>query len=591
MEVDAIPPSSPPWAPHASTLDPPSSPFFEAQNSSFTGLKSSSPPPLFSSDDSRESIDVINYQSPRIYKNKRKGAWWDGGESAHGSAYNTPEAKKAKFSRNFDSGIYMLSDASESSDGILPTHNSPFDMDSASDNRMDDVVEQSPAVDTTTFPAIPSSAEEREFTRRLQHAVEQDLESHDFKGLGLEDQHIQRIGELDQITKPPPVHDDSLPAPGQWRSLVPEHKVFLSHNQLRLLVPALFDVQNITKLYLRNNRIEELPQDIAKLVNLEVLDVAHNEIRYLPFDLVKLLQPHGKLEQLVTFGNELLEPMMPDRFHETDFEKKEVDEDEEEEQGAVAGTDVLLLDTVREDAGAEIPHLYDSLPSSSDPDQVVWRIRYLESWATSFTEGNDDRMPEERGFYPHHPSLFLDDLDEEDVLARAPRYIARSLVSYYDQIGHLLPSSSALPGRIVDKDGEEEKYPIIIETNRGTYGTPASLFVPPPVTSEVNPLVTMTIENALRTETPEDIRWLMRRRVMPRDGEAILQVAERNAAGGYGAFRHCHVCGKEYVVARADWIEFWSRGEGVFLSVRVSVCRWSCVPQAMRQRPMTELTW
>jgi Leucine-rich repeat (LRR) protein len=585
MDIDAIPPSSPP---HMSTMDPPSSPFFEPQYSAFTLTKSSSPPPLFSSDDSCESVDVTNYQSPRIYKNKRKGTWWDRGESASASAHNTPEAKKTRFSRNFDSGIYLLSDASQSSESILFTHSSPFDMAAAhgDDIITDDTQEQYTATGSASYPGIAMSDQERAFNQRVQIAVDEDLETHDFQGRGLEDHHIQRIGDLAQITKHPPVYNNQSPAPGQWRSLVPEHKVLLGQNQLHRLVPALFDVQNITQLYLRHNQIEELPQDIAKLVNLDTLDVAHNHIKHLPFEVIKLLQPHGKLTRLSTFNNPLLAPMYSGRFHQTDSVKEEDDG-----EGAISTMDTLPLDLLREDARAEIPHLYASLASSEDREQVVWRIRYLESWAHSFDGGNDARNPqteEDVGFYPHHPSLWLDDLDDEKVLDRAPRYIARTLVSYYDQAGNLLHGSPSLP----TSNRKEDEYPIIVETTLGTYGTPASLFTPPH-TSKNTPLLTTTTDRALRTETPDEIRDAMRmsNRILPPDAELILRRAEKNDAGGYGRFRKCHLCKKDYVVARAEWIEFWCAGPDVWIPVEVQVCKWSCVPKKMREQPAKELTW
>jgi hypothetical protein len=584
MDVNAIPPSSPPCA---STMDPPSSPFFEPQYSAFTFTKSSSPPPLFSSDDSRESVDVTNYQSPRIYKNKRKGTWWDRGESAP-SAHTTPEAKKTKFSRNFDSGIYMLSDASDSSDSILPTHKSPFDMAATheDDIEMSDTEDQSTIMATSNNPANTLSAEEREFNRQVQYAVDNDLEIHDFQGQNLEDHHIHRIGDLAQIIRNPPGHNNQPPAPGQFRSLVPEHKVFLGQNKLHRLFSELFDVRDIAQLYVRHNRIEELPQDIAKLVNLDTLDVAYNNIKHLPFEIVKLLQPHGELTRLTTFNNPLLAPMSPERFRRTDWEKEE-----NEEEGAMATMDTLPLDLLREDARAEIPHLYASLPSSEDPDQVVWRIRWLESWAHSFDGGNDAHDPqteEDVGVYPHHPCLWIQDLDDEAVLNTAPRYIARSLVSYYDQAGKLLHGSPSLP----TSNRKEDKYPIIVETTQGTYGTPASLFTPPH-TSKITPLFTLSTDRALRTETPDEIRELMRThgRIVPPDAELFLRRAEQNNAGGYGYFRKCHVCEKEYVVARAEWVEFWCAGPEVWLPVMVQVCKWACVPQKMRERPTLELKW
>ncbi|KAF1836793.1 hypothetical protein BDW02DRAFT_566718 [Decorospora gaudefroyi] len=601
MDINAVIPSSPP---RASTMDPPSSPFFEPEHHPFT-QKSSSPPPFFSSDDSRDSIDVTNYQSPRIYKNKRKGTWWDN----HGSVYTTPECKKTKISRNFDSGIYMLSDATESSDDIVPQHISPFplaiDATGEHTTEMDDEQELPTAMDTTPDLADDMSAAESAFNQVISQGVDNNVEDYDFENQDLTDTDINRIGDLAQIIRDPPVYDSEIPAPGQYRSLVPEHHINLSRNKLYRLVPTLFNVQFLTSLTLRNNQIEELPQAIGKLANLETLNVSLNQIMYLPFEIVQLLAPHGKLDRLVTMGNPLLEPMSFQRFQTTDYVKAE--------QEAMYELDALPIDLVREDARAQIQYLYNSLPSCEDRDQAVWRIRYFESWANSFDGGDDAReceTQEDMGFYPHHPSLDLLSLDDEAVMDCAPRYIARTMVAYYDQAGWLMDRSPVLPIRSTPRTDPSnqlanhtsaslqglasgtEKYPVIVETDQGTYGLPTSNPYTPPSTLSVPSLFATTLHFALQTDTPKETGLKIIEGIydIPRRVEAVLERAEHNDKGGYGIFRTCHSCRKEYVVARAEWIEFWSAGFGVFVPVRVAVCSWGCVPRQMVGRPARVLT-
>ncbi|KAG9196656.1 hypothetical protein G6011_01777 [Alternaria panax] len=570
MDGDDAPPSSPPLA---CTMDLAPHAFFERPHAAFTS-KSSSPPPIFSSDDSRESVDVTNYESPRIHKNKRKGAWWDSRESAHAS----PEVKKTKFARNLDSGIYMLSDGTSSSDELpLPHYTSPYNMRSkmpvkraVSTNHLDD---QDMDADTASPPTA-----EHAFVRQMDHGIAWNQESYDFNGQSLEDSDIRHIGSLKTVISHPPVHDTELPTPGQYRSLLPRLHIHLSKNKLCRLVPSLFDLEHLTGLYLRQNEIEELPQQIRRLSKLETLDVSLNKLKSLPFDVITLLSPHGNMTRLTLTGKDLLQPMSSHRFSVTDYHKQE--------QGFLHHMDSLPLDEVRQDAASQLAHLYQTLATCTDRDQAVWRIRYFESWANSFDGGDDARecnVEQDVGFYPHHPSLPLDAIIDSQVLAHAPRFIARTLVAYYDQGGNLLRASPRLPR------SNEEKYPIIIETNQGTYGVPSSPWFAPPSTSKTPSLVTASLYRALKSASIAIIRAFLDSDFLP-VVEAILLRAEENAADGYGMFRSCHTCHKEYIVARAEWIEFWSRG-GEFFPLKVSVCSWGCVPPGMVQRPQKELTW
>ncbi|CAE7178216.1 Leucine-rich repeat protein [Pyrenophora teres f. teres] len=575
MDLDAIPPSSPP---HMSALDSsPFPPFFEPQHSAFTS-KSSSPPPTFSSDDSRESVDVTNYQSPRIYKNKRKGTWWDNRESAH----TTPEVKKTKFSRNFDSGIYMHSDATDSSDDIQAQHKSPFALNIAfsdTDDAIDvsDTHEERTAIGVSRYPRITISATERAFNDQVEGGLANNQEHYDFGDEDLVDRDIARIGDLKNVIRNPPVYDNELPTEGQFRSLEPELRIVLNKNKLQRLTPALFDIEFLKSLSLRENQIEELPQDVRRLENLQALDVSRNKLKHLPFDIARLLQPHGSLERLTTMGNDMLEPMTCARFRTSDYVA--------EEEGTIHDMDALPLDLVRDDARKQLAHLYENLKAYEDRDQAIWRIRYYESWANSFDGGDDAReceVVEDIGFYPHHPTLNLRDLDDPDVIAHAPRYIARTLVSYYDQCGARCPKSSSLPS------SDQDQYPILIETSRGTYGVPSSNWYKPASSSRVFSLLTSSLHQALRHASSEDIRNLVSedgRYKVPREVEDFLRRADENSRGGYSAFRQCHVCSREYVVARAEWVEFWSFGYGVFLPLKVSVCSWGCVPPQMMQEP------
>ncbi len=544
MQSDAILPSSPPRM----DVDPlPSSPLSNQQENEFS-LKSSSPPPLFSSDDSRDSVDVTNYESPRIFKNKRKGTWWDNHDLAHGA----PESKKSKMSRNFDSGVYMMSDATDSSEDILPQHKSPFAFE-------EDIDENE----------VSLNGLETEFNYLLRTGLERNLEIYEFRALDLRDDDISQIGNLTSIIKILPDPGHVLPEEGQYRSMVPELYVNLSQNSLCQLTPSIFNIQTLTTLILRNNQIRELPQQIGQLRNLTTLDVSLNQLTVLPFEIVQLFQPQGSLFRFNTMGNPLLEPMSADRLH-----------------GGIpsrpAIPSILRLDPPRDDLEKQLPYMYDSLATSSDPEEVVWRIHLFESWTKSEKKTAGEEI-EESSIYEHHPAPA-----PASWSFHALRYIARSLVCYFDQAGRTVRGSPTIP------KSDEEEYSVIVETSRGTYGTPSLLGFVPTSSSRVASLLTTSLHNAFQKRkfgeyTIEDVRDMLPTPI-PCYADAIIERAIENDRGGYGEFRQCHICQKKYVVPRAEWVEWWSFGYGlVFYPMKVAVCSWVCVPAAMKKRPEKEL--
>lgn len=536
MDNDAVPPSSPP---HAIATNPPSSPFFEPQRYGAFSPKSSSPPPLFSSDDSGETLDITNYESPRIFKNKRKGAWYetDNGDSTQ----NTPEPKKTKMSRNYDSGIYMMSDNSDGSVDPLPEHKSPFPFaaEAADENEPE-----------------PMSMTEAAFYSALRVGLDRNCQNYDFSGLDLGDDDIKQIGDLNSVIKNLPDPGNDLPAEGQYRSMVPELYINLSQNSLRRMTPSLFNLQHLTTLVLRDNRIDELPPHISQLRNLQELDLSLNKLQYLPFELLQVLAPHGKLEHLTTLGNPFLERVSQSRYRKLD--------------------ERIVFTSSTQD-------IYPRLQSCSDPEALVWHIRYIESMETfldavesNYTTGMvsaDERV------FGHHPAA--------RIAADSPssRYIARTLVSYFDQAGQLVKGSPTPPTSCANE------FPIILETNEGAFGVPSNKIFAPPAPSCIPSLLTKSINTALSNISVEESRERLGDPV-PFDAAAIFARAALNDAdAGFGYFRQCHVCQKDYIVARAEWIEFWSTSFTVFYPFKVKVCSWGCVPPEMTRMPEKKLTW
>ncbi|KAF2033903.1 hypothetical protein EK21DRAFT_108689 [Setomelanomma holmii] len=574
MEGDAVPPSSPP---QATTNRRSSSPFFEPRESTYCP-KSSSPPPLFSSDDSRESDDVANYESPRIFKNKRKGAWWDNVESAQKS----PALKKAKMTRNYDSGVYMLSDATDSSESLPAQHKSPFSLG--------DACATPPRDDPLPQPTIMGE-EERNFCRGMYTGLEKNSEVYDFGNLYLQDSNIRRIGELASVIRNGPDPGQELPAEGQYRSMIPEIYVNLKDNRLHRLTPALFDLQNLTTLVISGNNIEELPPQIGKLRNLCEMIISRNNMKWLPFEFLSLYQPCGPrgVRIIGDSGVPWLEPKTRQVLTR-----------------ASAGHAVTRLDDLHDDLLAsfnkEVPWsdldlvahpkmkaLHELVDTFANREQWVWYMRNLELSAAdaarqilSRTRGAWDS--DETGLFPHHPTIVHAGGPRDE----QPRYYARTPVSYFDSTGTLIKGSPEPP------TSNDDDFAVITDTLRGAHGAPSTWFTPPDFRA-VNSLATMALHAALRQKDQEDLSIAdLRHHIsdpVPPLADALFKQAEANDGPGYGEFKKCHVCSKEYVIARSQWIEWWCPVGMVVLPFRVQVCSWACVPDEMRAKPQNELVW
>jgi hypothetical protein len=545
-----VPPSSPP--PHATTTNMSSSPFFEPRYNAFSP-KSSSPPPLFSSDDSRESADLVNYESPRIFKNKRKGAWWDNGDSAQ----STPNGKKAKMTRNFDSGVYMMSDCTDSSESLLPPHKSPFGLDETCDTAPEE-------------DSLPThlGREESEFCRRLYEGLDRNSQAYDFRTCNLQDSDIRQIGQLASVIKDVPDPGNDLPAEGQYRSFVPKLYLNLSDNRLRHLTPSLFNLQNLTTLVLVDNDLEELPAHINQLRALRELNISRNNIRWLPFESLELFQTNmgGKLTILGDSGVPWLMP-------KTEQKLMCLEVDEIRNQVIVLihkhgpGLDLALT--------PQLQDFYQAVAKRPDRDSLVWYIAHLEHMATLLNKlppSPEQPNRVEQPVFPHHPTLSgISSLEQMH-----PRYTSRTPVSYFDQSGSLMPGSPAPPTSSASP---------ITETSRGAHGFPPTTFTPPS-TSSTHSLLTTSLHTALRYKHHEDLTISdLRDRIgepIPAVVDALLEQAEENDCAGYGVFRKCNVCHKEYVMRRAEWVEWWCVQGMVHLPFRVIVCGWGCVPEGMR---------
>ena len=85
-------------------------------------------------------------------------------------------------------------------------------------------------------------------------------------------------------------------------------KLFLDHNKLTFLHPAIGHLRNLKHLDLSHNELSELPEEIGMLVNLNALLVFDNHLQTLPDEIGNLF----RLETLGIEGNPLSEEIRED---------------------------------------------------------------------------------------------------------------------------------------------------------------------------------------------------------------------------------------------------------------------------------------
>ncbi|KAH8731548.1 hypothetical protein GQ44DRAFT_698921 [Phaeosphaeriaceae sp. PMI808] len=566
MDSDLVLPSSPP---HVTTEDIDSSPFFDRCYHD-TSPKSSSPPPLFSSDDSCESADLANYESPRIFKNKRKGAWWDNSESAH----NTPISKKTKMTRNYDSGVYMMSDSASSSESLLLQRKLPFGLDGACDESAHDSLLQEEEEETV---ARKITEAEEEFCKILDLRLHENSQKYYFGGINLEDGDIRRIGEITSVIGNIPDPGNELPAEGQYRSMLPEVYIDLRFNRLVRLTPSLFNLSSLTTLILNANRIEELPAQIGQLHNLQELHISSNPLRWLPFEFLECYRRRGKVAKLILgdSGVDWLEPKIKQRYVGYCMEDTDT-----QQWDAMWRTNSLRMYS---EPSSTTFGSHSVIAKSSNREQFIWYMRAME-----LDYQRKVKRPEDYDggvFFPHHPAILY---HEDACYPPPPRYMSRTQASYFDQCG--VPIKNSPPSPCV----KPCDYEVITETSRGAHGVPSSWFTPP-TTHDMTSLATMSLHAALRQKEQDGLSTRDMRRYIgepvPRIADAILEQADYNAGPGFSEFKKCHMCRKDYVIPRAEWVEWWLVNEIAIYPFRVQMCSWGCVPEKMIHRPEREMVW
>ena len=350
------------------------------------------------------------------------------------------------------------------------------------------------------------------------------------------------------MIKPPAF--DKYPVPeGAFKPLTPELQIFLSANRLQQIPREIFDLENLTVLSLRNNLLTEVSPAIRHCTGLKELNVASNQLQWLPFDILTLLlNPHLRLKTLRSRPNLFVQPCGPPRISHLGQSASHLDS----------------ADWLKQ-------HLRD-LQDQENKTQDHASILHAE-WLLHLVSTERFRK------YTLRRTAILGEPHDDEQVPNHPIYLAMTSAAYFHSDGIFVPGKiEAPPSSIshivpVDDDQEDSSH------HEGTQcqGAP-SLFELSLRACAASGQLPEIFSMSPDDETPEPVL----------NGLHAAENAVRER-------RLCGFCERPYVLARAEWIEYWGycpaptadcRPERVMeyvLPFLRRVCSWGCAQGARSQ--------
>ncbi|KAF2259179.1 hypothetical protein CC78DRAFT_586237 [Lojkania enalia] len=401
--------------------------------------------------------------------------------------------------------------------------------------------DESTEEDSMSQGTIPSLDDEATVQRIIQDGVEKNRTTYDLQYRSLQDAHLHHLLMLKRVIKPPLDPGNEIPGSEYYRSMVPEIFLDLSSNILQRLSPSLFMVEHLVHLILRQNNIQELPPQINQLHHLRLLDVANNELKFLPPEILLLYRRNSGF-QLNISGNPLLR-RPPVTLGLRGFIDRPLR----------WGGPPTLQEAIDMFQACESSHRKNNRLDAAF--WYVWLIRHLEAIA-------------ERD--PNRLHRTFDSTWFEDVLL-----VASTPVAYYECSGKLVPGSAAIP-----KDIDSLQFLI---KSVGSVKVEPFHWWEPPCRSGMRSLFDVSLAKTLSEVSVDEVYELCGGEV-PAQVQFALEKAEENVACVYNLLRRCHVCGRDYVEKRAEWLEYWVVPNEEYLPVMKRVCSWRCVPDHIAKK-------
>lgn len=330
--------------------------------------------------------------------------------------------------------------------------------------------------------------------------------------------------------------------PDHFAPLTPEIKLFLSNNELTSLPSELWNLGNIAVLSLRNNQLTELSPFVARLRKLQELNLAGNQLHSLPWELLGLLRPHDrKLLRLSVSPNPFLHPL-----------------------------------------GKPPPSMLGRMRLPSSAQECLKAIRQLQARCpvASASDYSYEGLLIRLFRYRLHDCLAELDAVQTDA---ADVHSVKSSQGASDTRPMYVASSAA---HFSDIDGSSLRSPISFSSSQPGKDYTASLApqsLPTPHDSPAPSLFELSARACARSPFLGQLDSLLPDDPSPPVTKALKRATRSKEEG----LRTCSVCKKQYLIARAEWMEYWHNGSvssNVFLPFLRQACSWACVGRLRAER-------
>jgi len=433
-------------------------------------------------------------------------------------------AKKESL-RNADSGVWMGSD--DSIDSIVSSQQRLQGL--AMEDETDD--------DFALVETVPDG--EALASKFIQHCLDNGKETVDLSDLGLHALSDATIRPLHQLVRQAFADFTHPPSEEEFGPLTPSIQLFLSRNQLSSLPAELFNLTNISVLSLRNNQLKHLPPAIARLQNLTELNIAGNGMRHLPWELLDIIHCQGKHRQITVRPNPLVEPV--DLSGPSPLPKAHFTQAVKSEDLNRFGETRLVYENLRRKYQEDgCLNMRGELELRRKLGRMM-RMQYLQEASRAGRELK---------------------LCREELI-----YLASSAVYYFGVDGTpMRRGTGMLP--------PEADYGAVLEPTANKPASAGSAAVPS--------LFELALRGMQASYNLQDLLPHLPNSDLSLRLTSALRAAARNAAGNGN--ETCSTCGQGFVIARAEWMEYWFNGfpsqteltsETVLPFLRRS-CSWAC---------------